>query len=185
MKLLKYVLLSCVAFALLISCVSTGRPDARELPRFYLNPPVAKDAIYGVGDANMESRSMSKTMAQSRARDDIARQVEVLVKAAITDYAQQAGAGRTDQTIEFAETVSRQIVEVKLTGLRTIEVAEGRSGTIYVLMEYPTENFMDDASDTFKRNEDAAFAEFKAGQALDRLNQELENNPPRAGGDAR
>ena len=159
MKLVKYVVLSVVAL-LVFSCASTGRPDVRELPEFYLNPPVAEDAIYGVGDAKMSSRNMSLTMAKSRARDDVARQVEVVVKAAITDYAQEAGAGNNDQTVNFVETISRQLVEVTLTGVRTVEVVEGKSGTIYVLMEYPLDSFLNEASEAFKRNEDAAFASF-------------------------
>jgi hypothetical protein len=182
MKILKFTLLSFVVLAALLSCASSGRPIPRDIPDFYLNPPVAEDAIYGVGDARMSNLSMSRTMALSRARDDVARQVEVLVKNAITDYAEQAGAGRTTQTINFAETISRQLVEVSLRGLRTVEVAAGKDGTVYALVEYSSSSFMDEASGAFERNEDAAFAEFKAGQALDRLNAELENNPPQAGG---
>ena len=181
MRTLKYTFVVFAAVALFISCASPGKPPVSEIPDFYLNPPAAEEAIYGVGDANMSSLSMSRTMALSRARDDIARQVEVLVTSAITDYAQQAGAGRTEQTINFAETVSRQLVEVTLQGLRTVEVATGRDGTVYALMEYSVSNFKTEAESAFVRNEDAAFAEFKAAQALERLNYELKNNPPQAG----
>ena len=182
MKILKFALLAFVVLAALLACASSGRPIPKDIPDFYLNPPFAEDAIYGVGDAKMSSLSMSRTMALSRARDDVARQVEVLVKNAITDYAEQAGAGRTSQTINFAETVSRQLVEVSLQGVRTVEVAAGKDGTVYALVEYSATSLIDDASGVFKRSEEAAFAEFKAGQALDRLNAELENNPPRSGG---
>lgn len=182
MRLIKYMLFLILSGALLMSCMTGGKAPMSDIPDFYLNPPTAEDAIYGVGDANMSSHSLSLSTAKSRATNDIARQVQVVVKSAITDYAQQAGAGRNDQTITFVETISRQIVEVELQGLRTIEVATGRDGTIYVLMEYPVREFLSDAESAFKRNEDAAFAEFKAAQALDRLNYELENNPPRAGG---
>ena len=182
MKLKGYLLVLCFAPILLFSCVSSGRPNFDDLPGFYLNPPTAEDAIYGVGDAKMSTLSMSRTMALSRARDDVARQVEVVVKNAITDYAQQAGAGRTEQTVNFAETVSRQLVEVTLKGLRTVEVATSKDGTIYALVEFSISSLMAEASDAFKRNEDAAFAEFKASQALERLNQEFDDNPPQAGG---
>ncbi len=182
MRLLKYTFLSFVVFAGLLSCATSGPRVPRDIPDFYLNPPVAEDAIYGVGDARMSNLSMSRTMALSRARDDVARQVEVVVKNAITDYAQEAGAGRTTQTINFAESVSRQLVDVSLQGVRTVEVSAGKDGTIYALVEYSVSNLMNDASNVFERSEEAAFAEFKANQALDQLNAELENNPPRAGG---
>ena len=41
---------------------------------------------------------------------------------------------------------------------------------------------IDNVGEIFNRNEDAAFAEFKAQQALERLNAEVANNPPRSAG---
>ena len=181
MRILKWGLFITVSVIMLVSC-ATG-PDLSKVPDFYLNPPTAEDAIYGVGDAKMSSLSMSRTMAISRARDDVARQVEVVVKNAITDYAQQAGEGDNTQTIEFVETVSRQLVEVTLAGVKTKEVAVADDGTVYALVEYSVNNLLNAASDTFQRNEAAAFAEFKANDALKMLNQELSENPPTAGGE--
>ena len=181
MNSVKYALYLILVVLLLASCATAGKPPLGDIPDFYLNPPTAEDAIYGVGDANMSSHSLSLSTAKARATNDIARQVKVVVESAITDYAQQAGAGRTEQTLNFVELVSRQITDVELKGLRTLEVATGRDGTIYVLMEYPIRDFLADAENAFERNQDAAFAEFKAQQALERLNYELENNPPRAG----
>ena len=181
MKSLKFIGLLIVAGLLMFGC-ATGGVDTSDIPDFYLNPPAAEDAIYGVGDAKMSTLSLSRTMALSRARDDIARQVEVLVKNAITDYAQEAGEGDNKQTIEFIETVSRQLVEVTLKGLKTKEVAVGKDGTVYALVEYPINTLLDAANETFARNEASAFAEFKADQALQKMNSELQNNPPQAGG---
>lgn len=72
-----------------ISCPSTQETvkAAKDLPEWYLNPPVAEDAIYGVGSAKMSYLDMSRTVALSRARDDVARQVTVAVQNAIKDYA--------------------------------------------------------------------------------------------------
>ena len=55
-----------------------------------------------------------------------------------------------------------------------------KDGTIYALVEYRLSNFREDASEVFKRNEEAAFSEFKAAQALDKLNYELSNNPTKS-----
>ena len=182
MKLVKSILFILVIVGYFVSCASSGGYDVKDIPDFYLNPPSAEDAVYGVGDAKMSTLSMSRTMALSRARDDVARQVEGMVKNAITDYAQEAGAGKGAQVINFAETVSRQIVEITLNGVKTKEVSAGKDGTIYAMVEYSASTFMDDAANVFERSEEAAFAEFKAGQALDKLNFELKNNPTRAGG---
>ena len=181
MKVWKFAVLALVAIALFAGCATEERVDTKAIPDFYLNPPFAEDAIYGVGDAKMSSLSTSRTMALSRARDDIARQVEVTVKNAITDYAQEAGSGDDKQVIEFAETVSRQLVDTVLRMAKTKEVAVGEDGTVYAMVEYGTNSLVEAAQETFQRNEAAAFAEFKADQALQKLNFELQNNPPQAG----
>ena len=170
-----------LAGLLLAGCASQPAYDTSDIPSFYLNPPIAEDAIYGVGDAKMSSLSMSRTMAFSRARDDVARQVEVAVKSAITDYAQEAGQGDNKQVIEFAETVSRQLVDVTLRGVKQAEAHVGKDGTVYALVEYPINSLMQEAQANFERNEAAAFSEFKAAKALEQLNSELKDNPPQAG----
>ena len=150
-----------------------------DVPQFFLMPPTAEDAFYGVGVAKMSSLDMSRTMSISRARDDIARQVSLQVKNAITDYAQDAGADST-QSIKFVETVSRQIAETKLQGAKPKEMYAAKDGTIYALVEYRLDNFKTDAEEVFKRNEEAAFSEFKAAQALEKLNFELNSNPTKS-----
>ena len=165
---------------ILASCAS-GRIDVDDIPKFYLNPPVAKDSIFGVGDAQMSSLDMSKRMALSRAHDDVARQIEVSIRSAITDYAQEAGEGNNNQAIQFAETVSRQVVEVTLRGVKQVEAHIGRRGRYYVLVEYSLDELLAEAEAAFERNEAAAFSEFKAGRALEHLDEEFANNPPRAG----
>lgn len=182
MKSYKVTLLVVLVVVAVVGCASRG-VDTSQIPDFYLNPPVAEDAIYGVGDAKMSTLSMSRTMAFSRARDDVARQVEVAVKNAITDYAQEAGEGENTQAVQFAETVSRQIVDVTLRGVKQVQTSVARDGTVYALVEYPMSALLEEAEAAFERNQAAAFAEFKAAQALEQLNYELENNPPRAGGE--
>ncbi len=150
-----------------------------DVPQFFLMPPTAEDALYGVGVAKMSSLDMSRTMALARARDDIARQTSLQIQNAITDYAQESGVDST-QTIKFVETVSRQIAETKLQGAKPKEMYAAKDGTIYALIEYKTSNFKADAAEVFKRNEEAAFSEFKAAQALEKLNYELKSNPTKS-----
>ena len=180
------IVLLIVLISFVISCASKPKTDAtaegqtlEDTPKFFLIPPTADDAFYGVGSAKMSSKDMSRTMALSRARDDIARQADLQIKNAITDYAQEAGVNSV-QTINFVETVSRQIADTKLSGAKAIEMYAAKDGTIYALVEYKIQNFTQDAAEIFKRNEEAAFSEFKAAQALERLNFELKNNPTKS-----
>ena len=168
---------------LMLAGCASGRIDVDDIPKFYLDPPVAGESIFGVGDAQMSTLNMSRTMALSRAHDDVARQIEVSIRSAITDYAQEAGEGNNTQAVQFAETVSRQVVEVTLRGVKQIDSHIGRRERIYVLVEYPIGELLAEAEAAFERNEAAAFSEFKAARALEYLSEEFANNPPRAGAD--
>ncbi|MFP4010598.1 MAG: LPP20 family lipoprotein [Spirochaetaceae bacterium] len=177
-----------VAVLLISSCAGDAEdeqddtPAAREgAPSWYLNPPVAEDQIYGVGSARMSALDTSRKMALSRAREDIAFQMNATIEAAVIDYAQEAGMDDNNQVISFVENVSRQITDTTLQGARTDQVAQAPDSTIYALVSYPKNGFVDAATEAFQRNEDAAFAEFKAEQALDYLDRQVENNPTRAG----
>lgn len=186
-----YTLAALLAAVLLVvGCASEPEPepepepeqDTAGLPDFYLNPPQAEDTLYGVGSADMASLDNSRRMAVARAREDIAFQMNAAIEASITDYAQEAGAdGNDPQVIEFVETVSRQVSDITLEGATTDEVAQGEDGAIFALVSYPKDGFQDAAAEAFSRNEDAAFAEFQADQALEQLDQNLEEQPPNAG----
>ena len=180
MKKSVLILLSIVISLAFISACMTG-PEEKpptDIPRFYLNPPASDDALYGVGSAKMSKLDSSRKMALARAREDIAFQVSTTVKAAITDYAQEAGADNNNQVLSFVETVTRQITETRLVGTKISDVYVSKDGTVFALVEYPLGDFLLDAEEEFERNEDAAFAEFKAAEALKKLEWELENNPP-------
>jgi hypothetical protein len=158
------------------SCETTGnRIDRNQIPSFYLTPPTSKDTLYGVGYARMSSLDLSRTTAVARARADVAGQVQASVKTALTDYAQQAGEGENNQALQFVESVSRQIVDVTLAGCRTDKVEVIDDGTVYALVSYPITNLMAAAGSQFRRNEAAAFAGFKAEEAVSRLNDEIRN----------
>lgn len=173
----------------LAGCKSAPEPAAQPAPEpassgapdFFLNPPQADDAIYGVGSARMSSLDNSRRMALARAREDIAFQMNASIEAAIVDYSQESGVDGGNQVVSFVETISRQVTETTLQGTRQEQVSQGPDGTVYALVSFPTANFREQAAEAFQRNEDAAFAEFQAQQALEYLDSQLEDSPPQAG----
>ena len=54
-------------------------------------------------------------------------------------------------------------------------------GTVYALVTLPTALLREAADREFTRNEGAAFAEFKAGEAVAALDRTLAENPTRSG----
>ncbi|MBN2051312.1 MAG: LPP20 family lipoprotein [Spirochaetales bacterium] len=177
MKRLTLILLAGIALILVASCASD---QVSGLPDFVLNPPVASDAIFGVGYGKQSTFALSRTVAQTNARADIAKQVETTIQSAVISYAQEAGVDGDTQTIQFLETVTKEITDQTLSGATPVRMEQDKDGGVWVLMQYPKQALLDAAEDSFVRNEGAAFAEFKAAQAVDRLNHELENNPPQS-----
>lgn len=182
MNRIGYFVLVLAAVFLVMSCAGGAEEEPEEkapaeqsgAPDWYLNPPQAEDTMYGVGSANMSSLDTSRTMAISRAREDIAFQMNAQIEAAIVDYAQESGVDDNNQVVSFVENVSRQITETTLQGTRPEEVSQGPDGTIYALVSFPEGNYREAASEAFQRNEDAAFAEFKAEEALDYLDSKID-----------
>ena len=160
----------------------TLAPERRDLPDFFLSPPQPEDQYVGLGMAKMKDDNLSRTTALSRARADIASQISVSVESMLTDYAQESGADGNSQVLTFVERITKEVADIELKGAITQRQYPASDGTWYAMVYYPKASMLGDVQQIFNRNEDAAFAEFKAKQALDRLNAELDNNPPQSAG---
>ncbi len=186
-KIVRIGVFMAVAAVLLLSACATKEGSStvtqrRDLPDFFLNPPQLEDQYVGLGMAKLKDDNLSRTTAQARARADIAAQVAVTVESMLTDYAQESGADDNTQTLTFVERVSKEVANIELKGAVTQEQYPANDGTWYVMVYFPKAAMLEEVDQVFTRNEDAAFAEFKAQQALERLNAELEDNPPVSAG---
>lgn len=183
MKKITIALLIVMVALFAVSCASAPapiEPDKSGLPDYVLNPPMATDAIYGVGYAKQSTMALSIKVAETNARADIASQIETTIQEAITAYAQEAGEGENTQLISFVETITRQITDTTLSGATPMHRDPMDDGGVWILMVYGKDSLVDsfeEVAEEFERNDAAAFAEFKASQALEKLDYQLENNP--------
>ena len=160
---------------LVVSCsTSDTSVDTKDMPEWFMNVPIAEDAFYATGMYQSKNLSMAITAATAQARDEIARQVSVKVSNAVKSYAQEAGVDGDTQVINFIETVSKQIADTTLKGSKVVEKYYAKDGTVYVMVMYETSALQETAMSEFQRNESAAFAEFKAAEAMKWLDKELE-----------
>lgn len=191
------IFMAVLVYVALVSCASSPEPTSnneetkkteklpparRDLPDFFLNPPALEDQYVGLGMARLKDDSLSRAAALARARADIATQLSVVVETMLTDYAQESGADGNAQTLTFVERVAKEVANTELNGAITKAQYPSTDGTWYVMVYFPKGDMLGKVEEIFSRNEDAAFAEFKAQQALDRLNAELENKPPKSAG---
>jgi hypothetical protein len=189
MKKLFGVLFVSASILVLMACgssPSSGSSPRRGrlagVPAFVINPPQAEDVIYGVGAADYDDVNMAITMAENRARVSIARELDSRVKGMIDDMTQAAGASRED-SLSFAQTVSRTLTEARLSGARRVETGEADDGTIYVLVSMKKADASKQASDIINREKIkyAAFENWNAQRdmdaALDKYKYNGENPP--------
>lgn len=181
------ILLALIAAMVMSGCASKEEeaenpPERKDLPDFFLNPPNPEDMYVGLGMAKLQDDSLSRKTALARARQDIAAQVSVRVESMLTDYAQEAGADGNAQTLTFVESVSKEVTQLELNGARPEKQYAANDGTWYAMVYFPKAALLEEVGEVFARNEDAAFAEFKAQQALERLDMELEEQPLKSAG---
>ncbi len=188
---MKKILLVGIAIVIAIGLIACGpektesggdmqKEDTSNLPDWVVNMEISEDVIYGIGYAKMSNLNTSRTTALARGRTDVSFQIKATIQAMMTDYQQEAGVDDNSQTINFVESVSKQLTDNVLSGLTPDKMAVMDDNGVWVRVVYKKNEFLDDAKEAFERNEDAAFAEFKAAQAVEKLNHELENNPPQS-----
>ncbi|MGI9256669.1 MAG: hypothetical protein ACR2PY_07015 [Salinispira sp.] len=181
------LLLAVFAVLLLSACMSaqsteTGPSQLVDIPEFFLNPPVLEDQFVGLGLAKLSDATLSRRTALTRARADIALQVSAAVETMLVDYVREGGADGDSQLVAFVEQVTKEVSDIELRGAITQEQYPAQDGTWYVMVHFPKDALLNEVGSVFERNENAAFAEFKAQQALERLEADVENNPPRSEG---
>jgi hypothetical protein len=136
-------------------------------------PP--EDVLWGIGAAKNSSISMSRTTARNRAVVDIARQIDSRVKAMFTDYNRDAGTTGSQANLSLQEDVTRTLTDVDLSGTETSANWTAPDGTYWIRVSYPKANLLKTAAQIFD-SEAAQYAEFKADQALEIMNHELERS---------
>ncbi|HCC37609.1 MAG TPA: hypothetical protein DEQ14_08325 [Treponema sp.] len=167
-----------LVLALIVMAVSCGTAPAAatssgpETTPAWLNDFPPEDAIWGIGSAKQSSESMSMTTAEARARVSIARQMNTKVQAMFTDYNLDAGNVDSQASSSMQEDVSRQITNMDVSGARPIQRWKSPDGTWWYLVEFKKSDAKS-AVASILGNEEAAFAQFKAQQALDMLDTQL------------
>jgi hypothetical protein len=169
------VVLICLLAVLFAACGSTSKarttiqdPNTPE----WLNDFPPEDTLWGIGVAKQSSTNIAMTMAESRARQNIAFQLNTEVQAMITDYARDAGTTNNQASLELAETVGRQLTQITLTGVSPLKRWEAPDGTWWYLVGLKKADAARAAAGIID-NEAARYAEFKAMESLKMMDAKL------------
>ena len=177
---MKRILILVVLIPLVLMLVSCGggKPKAKmqDIPDWYLNPPQAEDVLYEAGDAAKMSMALAKEASDSRARDGIARAIEVKVSNMLKNFMQQSGMGEDADALEFTSSVSKQVANTVLRGCRITKremKVEGSQYHSYSLAEYNLNSLIQETLNQAKKQK-SLYNEAKANLSFDDLEKEID-----------
>jgi len=181
-KMLKLSVLLLTAIAI-ASCATAGgskgaAPKARKVPGSF--PQFVKDAIknqaedalVGVGVAKMSTLSMSRTMSATRARAEISRQMDTMMKDMVRDYT-AASEADPSATLSFQENITVALSKAQLKGAAVVDQDQDENGQVWTVV------VLSKASTVSEINQAAAAAKLKVPamasfNAEDRMNKAFE-----------
>lgn len=118
-----------------VKTTSDGRATSGGMPQFVRNavrnaPP---DVIVGVGSAKMANLHQSRTIAQTRARAEIARKMGSTVDDMVTDHFQGTEVDHSAVT-GFSQNIIRSLARSQLVGTVVIEEDRDGEGNYWIVM---------------------------------------------------
>jgi len=148
MKKNLFVSMSLLVIILAVSCASTGgasggksasansgrKVDSR-IPQFVkdavTNAP--EDALVGVGTAKMASLSQSRTISATRARAELSRQMDTIVRDMVRDYTAGSEVDRS-AALSFQENITVALSQSRLQGAAIVNEDMDDAGNYWTVV---------------------------------------------------
>ena len=165
-----------VVTLVILMVVACGPKNVKKgmVPDWYLNPPESKNIIYGTGASEKtQSVELGKQVADANARTDLANTIQISVQSMVRTFLQQSGNIEAARALQFAESVSKQVVDITLSGVK-ISNRDVKGGRYFSLAEISTDS-MKKALLSQVRDAAARMAEQKAKDAFKDLEKEINN----------
>jgi hypothetical protein len=140
-----------------------------------------KNTICGVGAvAGMTNPGLARSAAEGRARVEIARSLRDRVKAMLSDYQAQTGAGpKKGAEEQHLEDTSRQITDITLSGTRLQDTWVSNPGTFYALVVLDKDAFIESLKGMAQIDEQVRAAIVaRADKSFAELDAKTEGPPP-------
>ena len=173
---MRKLLIFTTMLLLVVGCGSTKPHSKSDVPKWYLNPPQDKNKFYAVGDAMRPQLNLSKKIATSRARDELARQIKTEVRSKLNDYQKASGLGMDAEASEFNEYVSGNVVNMSLE-YSVIEETDVRDGRVFVMVSWDAKAAAKAAKESARnsaKRDNAYRSELEARNAFDRLDDAID-----------
>jgi hypothetical protein len=178
MKKILFVFTCLLAVILSVSCASAGGKSAPDdgrmvdarIPQFVRdavkNAP--EDTLIGIGTARMASLSQSRTVSSTRARAEISRQMDTIVRDMVRDYTASSEIDHS-AALSFQENITVALSQTRLQGVSIVNEdmdAAGNYWTVVALNKISTVQEINQAVATAKLSV-PAMASFNAEERMD------------------
>jgi len=154
-----------------IGCASNAGPGGTNLPPWVNDLPNEGELI-GIGSAKQSTESMSMTTAEARARVSIARALNNKVQAMFVDYNLDAGPAGNQASTSMQEDVSRQVTNMNVSNSQRTQLWVAPDKTYWIQVTMKISDARNQLSSIIG-SEEAAYAQFKAQQALAMMDAQL------------
>jgi hypothetical protein len=161
-----------VSVSLVMGCGSSPVSSAQANVPEWVDELPPNDYFWGIGFAKLQNESLGRETATSRARRNVAAQLGTLVQSMLTDYAREAGTLQNSTSIQFIESVTRNVVDMNVSGAVPNAKKRMSDGTWWVRVALKKADAQKLASDIIE-NEASMYAEFKAQEALRMLDYQI------------
>jgi hypothetical protein len=91
---------------------------------------VPEDALVGIGTAKMASLSQSRTISQTRARAELSRQMDTIVRDMVRDYTAGSEVDHS-AVLSFQENITVALSQARLVGASIVEEDEDANGNYW------------------------------------------------------
>jgi hypothetical protein len=130
---------------MVITCATSGGPSGSSgtperkvgggIPQFVKDAlkSVPEDALIGIGTAKMGTLSLSRTAATTRARAEISRQMNTMIRDMVRDYTASSEVDPS-ATVSFTENITTALSESKLQGATSVMEDTDEQGNYWVVV---------------------------------------------------
>ena len=91
------------------------------------------DALVGIGTAKLNSLSQSRTVAQTRARAEISRQLDTMIRDMVRDY-QASSEIDPSAALSFQENITVALSQSSLTGAAVVGENSDKDGNVWAVV---------------------------------------------------
>jgi hypothetical protein len=130
-----------------------------------INAP--KDSLVGIGTAKLASLSQSMTIAETRARAQIGRQISSMMRDMVTDFAQSSEVD-PDSAVGFQEVITQSVSKSNMTGASVTDMDQTPDGTVWCVVTMNKENIGKEVKQEVAAAK-LAVPKMQAFKAVDRL----------------